>query len=191
MMRVLLGGRDAYTPSDSGFVQPIARRKIPAGVKQENGGVKFLAIPEVSEIKTDRLGGDGFRMVDVRGDEPRGTLEGGAGIRITGKRRDAARGETEIVGFRVDRTPAARRVLVGKQIVARLGKKRERLSSEVFQHDGRSVDGRGFVFRPLVAEPKGQKRAIGPLCLLEKSDTPAHRPLNLSSERILQEGCVE
>ena len=112
-MRVLLGGRDACTPSDSGFVQPIARREMPAGVKQENGGVKFLAIPEVGEIETDRLGRNGFWMVDVRGDKPRGTLEGGGGIWITGKRGDAARGETEIAGFRVDRTPAARRVLVG------------------------------------------------------------------------------
>ena len=107
MIRVLLGGRDACTPSDSGFVQPIARRKIPTGVKQENGGVKFLAIPEVGEIETDRFGWNGFRMVNVRGDKPSGTLEGGSGIRTTGKRGDAARGETEIVGFRVDRTPAA------------------------------------------------------------------------------------
>ena len=170
---------------------PIARREMPAGVKQENGGVKFLAIPEVGEIETNRLGRNGFWMANVRGDEPRGTLECRTGIRITGKRRNAARGETEIVGFRVDRPPAARRVLVGQQIVARLGEKRERFTREVFQHDGRPVDGRGFVFRPLVAEPKGQKRTIRPLCLLEKTDTPTHRPLNLFSERILQQRGVE
>ncbi len=76
-------------------------------VKQENGGVKFLAVPEVGEIETDRLGRNTFWMANVRGDKPRGTLEGGVGIRITGKRGDAARGETEIVGFRVNRTPAA------------------------------------------------------------------------------------
>ena len=107
MMRVLLGGRDACTPGDSGFVQPIARRKILAGVKQKNGGVKFLAVPEVGEIETDRLGRNGFRMLNVRGDKPRGTLECGGCIWITGKRGDTTRGETEIVGFRVDRTPAA------------------------------------------------------------------------------------
>ena len=86
---------------------PAARRKMVAGVKQENGCVKFLAIPEVGEIETNRLGWNGFRMVNVRGDKPRGTLECGTGIRITGKRGDAARSETEIVGFRVDRTPTA------------------------------------------------------------------------------------
>ena len=91
----------------SGFVQPIARRKMPAGVKQKNGGVKFLAIPEVGEIETNRLGRNGFRMANVRVDKPSGTLECRTGIRITGKRGDAARGETEIVGFRVDRPPAA------------------------------------------------------------------------------------
>jgi len=92
---------------------------MPTGVEQENGGIKVLAIPEVGEIEADRLGRNGFRMLDVWGDKPSGALEGGTGIRTIGKRRDAARGETQIVGFRVCASPAARLVLVREQIVAR------------------------------------------------------------------------
>jgi len=164
---------------------------MPTGVEQENGGIKVLAIPEVGEIEADRLGRNGFRMLDVWGDKPSGALEGGTGIRTIGKRRDAARGETQIVGLRVGRTPTTRRVLMGKQIVSRLCEKWERFAGEVFQHYCRSVYRGGFVLRALVAEPKGKKRAVGTLGFLEKPDASTHRLPHLLLERGRQKWCVE